>query len=281
MENEALLSQFEKDMIIKNFSPRTISQYGYHANLFLNYFSDRDVRKLNFDDIKAYLFYLINVCNYKASSIKGVIGAIKNLHIFTLDISWTYTNLPVPKLQKYIPVIISKKAVCDIIEVNKNIKHKAVILLLYTSGVRISELLNLRIQDIDSQRMQIRVLGKGNKFRYTILSEYCLKVLRIYWKQYKPVEFLFNGAKTATRYSDTSVRNILNRAVKKAGVQQHVMVHTLRHSFATHLLESGVDIVTVKNLLGHTSLKTTMRYIHLRKRPDLEQHPCDNFFDLD
>jgi len=207
-----------------------------------------------------------------------MIGALKNLYTLTLDIAWAYKNLPIPKEEKFIPVIISKEAVCKIIGVTKNIKHKAVLLLLYTSGIRSAELLSLKIRDIDSNRMQIRILGKGNKYRYTILSRQCLEVLRKYWKEYKPVNYLFNSTTKGKPYSAASMRKILLKSIEKAEVKQHVTIHTLRHSFATHMLESGINIVTVKNLLGHTSLKTTMRYIHLQKRPDLEQHPFDDFF---
>ncbi len=122
---------------------------------------------------------------------------------------WIYTNLPVPKLQERLPVVISKESVCKIIDVTHNIKHKAILLLLYTSGVRISELLDLKLQDFDSQRMQIRVLGKGDKFRYSILSERCLEVLRIYWKEHKPISYLFNGLKKGKKYSRSFLRSRL------------------------------------------------------------------------
>lgn len=280
MKTDLLVEKFKKDMMIKNFSPSTIKTYCLRIRLFLEYFSGKNIRKLSFDEIKGHLYYLIKERNNGPSSVKCSIGAIKNLYTLTLNIKWKYKNMPVPKRPDYIPVIISKEAVCEIINVTDNIKHKAIFLLLYTSGMRISELLNLKLQDIDSQRMQIRVFGKGNKYRYTILSEHCLDILRVYWKEHKPINYLFNGRYYGKKYSKTSVRNILKKAVEKAGVKQKVIVHTLRHSFATHLLESGVNIVTVKNLLGHTSLKTTMRYIHLQKRPDLGSHPFDNFFKL-
>ncbi len=188
--------------------------------------------------------------------------------------------MPVPKLEKHIPVVISKEAINRLINSPENLKHKTILLLLYTSGIRISELLNLKIKDIDSERMQIRVFGKGNKYRYTILSHSCLEILRIYWKKYKPVNYLFNGMGKAVKYSKSSVRNILHKAVTNTGIKQHVIVHTFRHCFATHLLEAGVNIVIVKKLLGHSNLKTTMRYIHLQKEPDLDEHPFDNALNI-
>ena len=279
MENKKLLiERFKRDMQIRNFSPRTIATYSGKISLFLDYFSDKNIANLSLEELKVYMFYLIKERNNCASSIKQVIGAIKNFYVLTLNIKWAYQNLPQPKVQKHIPVILSKESVCDVINSPSNIKHQAILVLFYTSGIRMSELLSLKIIDIDSQRMQIRVLGKGNKYRYTILSEYCLKILRMYWKKYKPVNYLFNGVKKGTKYSNTSVRKILQKALKKTGITKKICIHSLRHAFATHLLETGTNIVVVKNLLGHTSLNTTMRYIHLQKHPNLEQHPFDDFF---
>ncbi len=133
--------------------------------------------------------------------------------------------------------------------------------------------------DIDSNRMQIKVCGgKGNKDRYTILSNFTLELLRKYWNQYRPEKWLFEGLKLGKKYAETSVRKIVKRAAKKSGVKKNVSIHTLRHSFATHLLENGVDIVLIKNLLGHTSIKTTMIYLQIRKIPELDfTHPFDKF----
>ena len=235
MKTDLLVEKFKKDMMIKNFSPSTIKTYCLRIRLFLEYFSGKNIRKLSFDEIKEHLYYLIKERNNGASSVKCSIGAIKNLYTLTLNIKWKYKNLPVPKRPDYIPIIISKEAVCEIINVTDNIKHRAIFLLLYTSGMRISELLNLKLGDIDSQRMQIRVFGKGNKYRYTILSEHCLDVLRAYWKEDKPVNYLFNGRYYGKKYSKTSVRNILIKAVEKTGIKQKVIVHTLRHSFVLTL----------------------------------------------
>ena len=127
--------------------------------------------------------------------------------------------------------------------------------------------------------MQIHVRGgKGQKDRYTLLSHESLQLLREYWKQYRPKKWLFNGMKKDSKYSKTSVRKILKRSLERANITKDICVHSLRHSFATHLLELGVDIVYIRNLLGHTSLKTTMIYLHLRKIPDLQgKHPFDDF----
>jgi site-specific recombinase XerD len=138
--------------------------------------------------------------------------------------------------------------------------------LTYCSGLRRSEVLNLKIEDIDSNRMLIRVKqGKGRKDRYTILSDNCLDLLRQYWTMYRPTNYLFNGIVPGSKYSRTSFAKVFARAKKKSGIKKDATIHTLRHSFATHLLENGVDLFLIKNLLGHNSIQTTMVYLHLRK----------------
>jgi len=277
MKPEDLIARFQGDMEVKNFSPRTITNYCARASLFLEYFSGKDIRQLSFDQIKDYLHHLIKVRNNGPSTIKCTIGAIKNFYTFTLNMKWKYRNLPVPKRPNHIPVIISKEDVCKIISSTINLKHRAILEVLYTTGVRISELINLRVRDIDSKRMQVRILGKGNKYRLTPLSGHCLDTLRSYWKKYRPEKYLFYGLNGREKYSRSSVRRVLAKSVRIARVKQQIVVHTLRHCFATHLLESGVNIVTVKNLMGHTCLKTTMRYIHVQKRADMDRHPFDDF----
>lgn len=277
MKTTELLEKFRKDMEIRNFSPRTINNYCARARMFLEHFSGKNIRKLSFDQIKEYLYYLITDKNNGASSLKCTIGALKNFYTFTLNLKWKYKNLPVPKRPKHIPVVISKEDVCKIINCTANLKHRAILETIYTTGVRISELIDLRLCDIDSKRMLVRVLGKGNKYRLTLLSEHCLGTLRAYCREYKPTKYLFYGLNGREQYSRSSVRRVLAKSVRLAGVKQQIIVHTLRHCFATHLLESGMGIVTVKKLMGHTSLATTMRYIHVQKSPDLSQHPFDGF----
>lgn len=277
METKDLLETFRKDMQIRNFSARTMDNYCSRARMFLDYFKGEEARNLSFDQIKGYLYYLIKEKGNGASSLKCTIGALKNFYTFTLDMKWKYKNLPVPKRPRHLPVVLSKEAVCEIIQVTANLKHRAILELLYTTGMRISELIDLRVRDIDSKRMQVRILGKGDKYRLTLLSKHCLGTLRTYWKEYRPDKYLFYGLNGREQYSRSSVRRVLAKSVRLAGVKQQVIVHTLRHCFATHLLEAGVNIVTVKKLMGHTSLATTMKYIHVQKSPDLSSHPFDDY----
>ena len=168
-----------------------------------------------------------------------------------------------PRKEKKLPVVISKKEVTNLINTLGNLKHKCIVSLLYASGLRLNELLNLKPKDIESERMVILVrAGKGNRDRYTILGDSILKDLREYFKEYKPVEYLFEGA-TGGKYTGTSVQAIVRKAASNAGIRKKVSPHTLRHSFATHLLENGTDLRYIQSLLGHSRSTTTEIYTHV------------------
>ncbi len=159
-----------------------------------------------------------------------------------------------------------------------NLKHRTILMLLYSSGMRISEIANLRIADIDSKNMRIKIVqGKGNKDRFTILSEQVLQELRAYYIIYKPKEYLFNGFRPGKRYSTRSIQHLMQKALTKVGLEnKNFTIHTIRHSFATHLLDSGTDLHTIKELLGHSNLQTTMKYMHLTcRRIDQIVNPYD------
>jgi len=170
-----------------------------------------------------------------------------------------------PRKKEKLPKVISKQEVLRMIAVSTNSKHKCIISLLYSSGLRRSELLNLTLSDIESDRMLIRVEGaKGNKDRYTLLSEKILVDLRIYFKIYRPKKYLFEGLKGG-KYSSNSVLKVVKKAAEKAAINKRVTPHILRHSFATHLLENGTDLRYIQELLGHNSSKTTEVYTHVAK----------------
>jgi len=168
-----------------------------------------------------------------------------------------------PFKTKSLPTVLSKEEVTKMLNVTGNIKHKCIIELLYSAGLRRSELLSLTLSEIDSKRMLIKVVsGKGRKDRLTLLGEHTLGNLRLYYKSYRPKKFLFEG-KEGEKYSTTSVVKIVSKAAGKAGIQKKVTPHTLRHSFATHLLEAGVNLRNIQLLLGHNSTKTTEIYTHV------------------
>ena len=172
--------------------------------------------------------------------------------------------------------MLSEEEVTAILKTITNIKHKALIMTIYSGGLRISELINLKVKDIDSDRMQIRVQqSKGKKDRYTLLSQKTLLILRQYFKEYKPKEWLFEGEGDG-EYSQKAIQNILKRAVLKAGIKKRITVHSLRHSFATHLLENGTDLRYIQNLLGHSNSKTTEIYTHITTKGfDQIKNPLD------
>ena len=182
-----------------------------------------------------------------------------------------------PKKEKTLPVVLSEEEILLILRSVSNLKHKAILMVIYSAGLRISECINLKIKDIDSNRMQIRVeQSKGKKDRYTLLSTKTLLILRDYFKEYRPKEFLFEGQDGGC-YSTRSIQNIFRDAVEKAKINKKVTVHSLRHSFATHLLENGTNLRYIQSLLGHSNSKTTEIYTHVTTK-GFEQlkSPLDN-----
>ena len=178
--------------------------------------------------------------------------------------------------ENYLPEVLSEEEVVAILKAITNLKHKALIMTIYSGGLRISELINLKIRDIDSDRMQIRIQqSKGKKDRYTLLSKKTLITLRLYFKEYKPKEWLFEG-EGGGQYTDSSIYSIFKRALTTAKITKKVSIHSLRHSFATHLLENGTDLRYIQNLLGHSSSKTTEIYTHITTKGfDQIKNPLD------
>lgn len=194
------------------------------------------------------------------------ISAVKLLFCEVLRRKWDRLDLPRVKRDKKLPVVFSQEEVQRIINAKTNLKHRAILTLIYSAGLRIGEACRLRAGDIDSERMQIRLRGcKGAKDRNTILSPLALELLRRYYRLYRPKEWLFEGRVPGYAISHSTVRNIFKQALSKSGVQKPASVHTLRHSFATHLLEQNVALPLIQQLLGHSSLKTTSGYLHVQQ----------------
>jgi len=187
-------------------------------------------------------------------------------------------DLPRMKRPEQLSVVLSREEVARLLKVVTNLKHKALLMIAYSAGLRVGEVVRLKVSDIDSQRMQIRVTaGKGAKDRYTLLSETALVVLREYFRAYKPKDWLFPGGEIGDHLSERSAQQIFQDAKKKAGIGKSATFHTLRHSFATHLLEDGVDIRYIQELLGHGTVETTQRYTHVtQKGMERIKSPLDN-----
>ena len=247
---------------LKRYANNTVRIYVSFFEMFINHFADRDLNTLDESDIRAYLQILIQR-KLSNSYINQAINAIKFYYEVVLGMPNRYYDLERPRKESKLPKVISKEEVLCIIESANNLKHRCIVQLLYSAGLRRSELLNLRPEDIDSKRMLIRVEGgKGRKDRYTLLSNTVLADLRNYYKEYRPKTFLFEGMKGG-KYSAESVIQVVRKSASMAGLRKGVTPHTLRHSFATHLLESGVDLRQIQVLLGHGSSKTTEIYTHV------------------
>lgn len=263
MKRQEIVDRFEKKLVIENYSDKTVRSYLNALHHFLNYLTSLQVAAINDKHIEDYLYICAKEKNYSFSSMRQVIASIRFLYQKVLE-------KPIPKglnitirKPQTLPVVLSREEVKKLIGVTHNLKHKSILILLYSSGLRLGELLNLRIADIDSQRMRIHIhSGKGKKDRYVILSEKALTILREYYKKFQPKAFVIEGQKGG-RYSQSSVQSIIKTAVKKAGIRKKASAHTLRHSFATHLLDDGTDIRYIQELLGHKKLETTQIYTHV------------------
>ena len=247
---------------LKRYADNTVRIYITYFEMFINYYKDKELNTINETDIRRFLQTLVRK-NVSNSYLNQVINAIKFYYEVVLGMPNRFYEIERPRKESKLPKVISKEEVLSIIENTNNIKHRCIVKLLYSSGIRRNELLNLRITDIDSKRMLVMVRGgKGKKDRQTLLSKSLLEDLRNYFKEWKPQDYLFEGRK-ASKYSAESVLRIVKRAAAKAGLHQNVTPHVLRHSFATHLLESGVDLRQIQVLLGHGSSKTTEIYTHV------------------
>ncbi|RLD23376.1 MAG: hypothetical protein DRI70_09475 [Bacteroidetes bacterium] len=252
-------------MEIRNYSPRTIRCYVSLLAIAARYFHFSP-DKLSIEQIKNYLQYCIKQRGYSVSTINQIISAFRILFQDVLAKSWEKIKIKRPRKNRHLPDILSKEEIAKMLRLTNNPKHKAIIVVLYSSGVRREELLNLKIRDIDSDRMRIRVRnGKGNKSRDTLLAQNTLELLRSYYRLYHPSEYLFESYRAGTAYSGSSVIKVVQRAVQRANITKHIYPHSLRHTFATHLLEQGVNLKVIQKLLGHTSMHSTAIYLHLAK----------------
>jgi site-specific recombinase XerD len=253
-------------MVLRNLSPKT--QYLYHnAARGLEDHFGRPPDQLNEDEVKAFLHSIVTDRNLSQSSLKISYSALRFLYETTLGKGWVIDRIPYPKTVKALPHVLDKSDVRRIIEAAVHLKQKAMLMVTYSAGLRARETARLRITDIDSKRMLIRVdQGKGNKDRYTLLSQVALETLREYWKEYRPKVWLFPGANPEHYVSVSYIQVGFKRAKTKAGITKPATCHTLRHSFATHLLEAGVDLHTIQVLLGHSSIRTTTVYLHVSKK---------------
>jgi len=262
-EGIASIETFKRYLLSKRYSPNTINTYSEALKSFLTFCNTKAVKEITNEDVILYNNNYILKHNLSSSYQNQIVNAIKLYFKIVKDTSIEIDKIHRPKREKVLPNVLSKEEVIKIIDATENLKHKTLLALIYSAGLRISEALNMKPKDIDSVRMLIHVKNaKGKKDRYTLLSEKVLLLLREYYLIYKPKDFLFEG-QFGGLYSSRSAQIILKQSAEKAGIKKAITLHTLRHSFATHLLESGTDLRYIQDLLGHSSPKTTMIYTHV------------------
>jgi len=252
----------------RRYSQNTMRSYIPLFEEFINHFPDSEIDTLGEKEIMVFSRYLVTDRKVSSSLQNQAINAIKFYFEKVKGGERKYYHVDRPIRERTLPEVCSEEEIVAIFKAVNNLKHKAILMTIYSAGLRVSELINLRIKDIDSERMQIRVeQAKGKKDRNTLLSNRTLLILREYIKKERPHEYLFEGqgsnAEKPLKYSTTSISAILKAAVSKTRIKKKITVHTLRHSFATHLLERGTDIRYIQSLLGHESPKTTQIYTHI------------------
>lgn len=258
------LQDFEDYMILKNFSKSTREAYGCGLKQFFAYHAKNNW-SLPYTDVQAkkYILYR-NKEGKKWQTINGDYSAMRKFYTKVRNLPWDIYNLPRPRKESKLPEIISQKEVKNLIESASNFKHQVIFTLFYGSGLRLSELLHLKLTDIDSDRLQLHVhRGKGLKDRYVQIPEELIYVLRSYYQEYRPKVYLFNGRKRGEVMSPRAIAWALIEARKRGKIEKRVSAHTLRHCYATHHLENGTDLMYLQKQLGHKHLRTTARYIHL------------------
>ena len=247
-------------------SQRTQLVYGSFVKQFLHYHKKRTLKSLEKEDFRFFVESIIKERQYSISSHRQLVSALK--HFSTLFMTMPYEGelLERPKRSQTLPTVLSLEEVIWLIRVTRNLKHRAILALLYSAGLRIGECLNLKISDIDINRQQIRIENsKGRKDRYTVLAESFIPLLKNYLNTYAPTHYFIEG-QNGGRYSASSIRKFLGRSCRRAGIQKKVTPHTLRHSYATHLIENGVGLRHVQELLGHSKPETTMIYTHVAQK---------------
>ena len=257
--------QMSADLEIRGLSPHTRRAYLSAVRAFVRHFM-RPPDELTLDDIKTYQVHLTRERKVSWSAFNVAVAGIKFFYRVTLKKSWNFERIPCQKVGRRLPEILSLEEVQSIFTATANVKHRTLLMTVYAGGLRVSEVTALRVSDIDSDRMVIRIeQGKGRQDRYVMLSPHLLTALRSYWMRYKPETWLFPSRSTGGPLSARTVERVFEKAAERAGISKQVSPHSLRHAYATHLLEDGTNIRVIQTLLGHRSLRSTEIYTHVAK----------------
>jgi len=271
-----ILNNFYLFLKGKRYSQSTIQTYTFFVADFINFHTKTPLEELTNRDVELFIETVFIERNYSVSSQRQFISALKIFTVFYPQIKINNLSLERPKKSRTLPSVLSQEEVLRIIQYTQNIKHRAILTLLYSCGLRIGELINLKLEDFHVERKQLIVKkGKGRKDRYVSLADSFLPLLSNYYLSYKPTIYFVEG-QNGGKYSAESIRSFLRKSCKKAGIRKLVTPHTLRHSYATHLLENGVDLRYIQTLLGHSKPETTMIYTHVQRKDLMEiQNPLD------
>lgn len=276
---QQLLERYKRDLALRGFSDKTQKTY-YRSLLHFLKSTPSDPYDITRETIKDYLYHLVRDRNLSESTLRQARCAISYFFSQTLGKSIEVENIPCQKKTRKLPAVFSVEEVAQIINSAGNLKHRAMLMLAYSSGLRVGELVALKITDIrrNSMRLSVRQ-AKGNKDRYTILSSVCLDCLETYWKAYRPEGALFCGRTKSSPLSSRAAQHAFEKAKTKAGITRPGGIHSLRHSFATHMLETGSGIFQLQKFLGHKHLKTTLVYAHISEENTIARSPLDIYAD--
>ena len=262
-QNFIELNRFIQQIHLKGYSASTLKTYKNEFIIYLQYLKNKEVITCRPDDVKSYLFYCIKEQKISESSVHSRINAIKFYFEKVLFLKDFFIEIPRPKKVSKLPKVFAKSDVKKLFDVTTNLKHNTMLKLCYGLGLRVSEIVNLKICDIDSKNMQVFIeRAKGKKDRYANLPETILAQLRTYFIEYKPKKYLFEGQR-GDKYSIRSAQQVFKTALERSKINKELGIHSLRHSFATHLLEQGTDIRFIQELLGHKDIRTTLLYTHV------------------
>lgn len=255
-----LRQRMTEDMQLRNLAPSTQRNYIAHVAAFARFFR-RSPDQLDSEAVREYVLYLLEERRISPEAINQVVAALKFLYLTTLELPWTDADFPRVKRPHKLPVVLSHEELVRFFDYIPSLKYRAALMICYGAGLRISEVVALKVADIDSGRMLIRVeQGKGKKDRYTVLSPRLLEILRVYWRAVRPTHYLFPSWRTGRHLTSGALQQACRDAWLRSGLRKKVTAHTLRHNFATSLLENGTEVRVIQVLLGHEQITTTARY---------------------
>jgi integrase/recombinase XerD len=259
----SLRKRMLEDLRIRNYAPTTVACYIRSVAEFAQHFH-RPPDQLGPEEIRSWQLFLLNEKRVKLSTYIQAVCALRFFYRNTLNRKIEIDRIPLPRYEQKLPVILSKEEVKALLEAPRNLGHRAILATMYGAGLRVSEATNLKVSDLDRDRKVIQVRGgKGRKDRQVMLSDSLREVLVAYWRWKRPTNWLFPGAKPGCPIARETVFDTCRKAARRAGIAKLVHPHSLRHAFATHLLDDGTDLVVIQKLLGHKNLKTTARYLHV------------------